>query len=138
MRTNLLTCLYIVVCVALAAFVVAGCGGSLIIPTYVGGGIPPGDLDIGGAVVQDVPPPGEASAVLVPVAGAEVVLYRGANEVGRTATGVTGHFSFESPDTGNYRVRVTGPDGSGLQPAERQFQHRHGQQTFLTITLEPE
>lgn len=138
MRTNMPTCLYIAVCIALAAFVVAGCGGSLINATYVGGGIPPGDLDIGGVVVQDLPPPGEASAALVPVEGAEVVLYRGANEVGRTVTGATGHFSFQSPDTGNYRVCVTAPEGSGLQPAERQFQHRHGQQTFMTITLEPE
>jgi hypothetical protein len=118
----------------------AGCGGSDLL-AYIGGGLPPGDGDIGGVVLASVPAESAvnvAQAETVPVVGAEVMLYRGQRLVGRTETGEGGFFRFQDPPTGQFEVRVEPPAGSQLQQARRQFQHQGGQQTFLTIVLEPE
>ena len=129
----------LVLCVS-AALPLAGCGGSVFAP-LTGGGLPPGEVDIGGIVVTE---DAQAAAVATlqvaetPVVGAWVRLMRGTREMARVQTGNTGHFRFENPETGNYRVEVTPPTGSGLQGAQRQFQHQAGQQTFLRIVLERE
>ena len=125
----------------------SGCGGSGWFDlAYLGGGLPPGEPDIGGVVVAAAP----ASTVTAlsattaqgdaaePVVGAQVDLLRGRRVVGTATTGPGGYFRFENPDTGNYQVRVTPPAGSGLRQAQRQFRHTRGQQTFLTIQLERE
>lgn len=129
----------LVLCVS-AALPLAGCGGSVFAP-LTGGGLPPGEVDIGGIVVtEDVGAAAVDSlqATDTPVVGAWVRLMRGAREMARVQTGSTGHFRFENPETGNYMVEVTPPTGSGLQAAQRQFQHQAGQQTFLRIVLERE
>jgi len=128
---------------ALLAVMLMGCSGVVDLVAYIGGGLPPGDGDIGGLVLAEVPAVAAANiapaqAATVPVPGATVVLYVGQREVGRTATGPEGYFRFEQPDSGRYSVVVDPPAGSGLQQARRQFQHRRGQQTLLTIILEPE
>lgn len=134
-RTSLLRLLLLVMGL-LAALYLAGCSGS-IIPAYTGGGIPPGEPDIGGIVLSEAVGQADAAAqATTPVVGAEVVLFRGAHEVGRATTGPEGHFSFERPATGSYRARVTPPAGSGLQEATRQFRHQFRQQTFLRIVLQ--
>lgn len=120
------------------ALVLGGCAGALLL-AYTGGGLPPGETDIGGVVLAAVPVTGvSATQATEPVEGAEVELLRGTTLVGRATTGAGGYFRFESPDSGTYRVRVTPPRGSGLQQAQRQFEHQYGLQTFLTIVLEPE
>ena len=131
--------LLLVLLLAISIAAIVGCGSGGFIPTYVGGGLPPGEPDIGGVVLQEAATQSEAPAqTTAPVEGAEVVLLRGQQQVGTATTGATGHFRFEGPATGQYRVRVTPPAGSGLQPATRQFQHQAGRQTFLTIVLQPE
>ena len=128
---------------ALVAVALAGCAGVADLIAYIGGGLPPGDGDIGGIVLAAVPTTASADLALpaqaatVPVPDAEVILYQGQRDVGRTTTGPEGYFRFQQPATGQYSVVVTPPAGSALQQARRQFQHRHGQQTFLTIVLEP-
>ncbi|MBU0611206.1 MAG: carboxypeptidase-like regulatory domain-containing protein [Armatimonadetes bacterium] len=128
---------------ALIAVALAGCAGVADLIAYIGGGLPPGDDDIGGIVVAAAPtvtsadPAAPAQAATVPVPDAEVIMYQGQHEVGRTTTGPEGYFRFQQPATGQYSVVVTPPAGSGLQQARRQFQHQRGQQTFLTIVLEP-
>ena len=116
-----------------------GCGSSDLLISYTGGGLPPGDADIGGVVLAEVPNGSVAATqVTTPVQGAEVLLFRGRQRVGRAVTGNDGYFRFQNPYTGQYHVVVNPPTGSGLRQAQRQFQHARGQQTFLTITLEQE
>jgi len=128
---------------ALVTVALAGCAGVADLIAYIGGGLPPGDDDIGGIVVAAAPSvtsadlAAPAQGATIPVPDAEVILYVGQHEVGRTTTGPAGYFRFQQPDTGGYSVVVNPPPGSGLQQARRQFQHRRGQQTFLTIVLEP-
>ena len=129
----LLACIAVTVAVALV-----GCAATDLL-AYTGGGLPPGDGDIGGLVLAATGTATTATAAqagTVPVPDATVVLYRGTTEVGRTQTGPQGYFRFEKPATGTYQVRVQPPAGSGLREAQRQFQHRRGQQSFLTILLE--
>ncbi len=127
----------------LVVLALGGCAGGATLLAYIGGGLPPGDDDIGGVVVTatDV---GAARATVtvgaagqVPVPDAEVVLYAGDREAGRVLTGPEGYFRFERPASGNYSVVVTPPAGSGLRQARHQFRHQRGRQTFLTIVLEP-
>jgi hypothetical protein len=137
MRTRALLCLV----GGLVVITLVGCAGAAALVAYIGGGLPPGDTDIGGVVLADASVAAVSVApaqATVPVEDAEVVLYRGQNEVGRTRTGPGGYFRFQQPDTGAYRVTVEPPSGSGLLRAERQFQHQYGQQTYLTIVLDPE
>lgn len=130
----------------------AGCGSTSGLLAYTGGGLPPGDGDIGGIVLAALPSATAAAAVAgsgaaamlsaapaatSPVVGAEVTLLRGTSVVGRTQTGPQGYFRFVRPAGGRYVVAVEPPAGSGLQAAQRQFQHRYGQRTFLEIVLEP-
>lgn len=123
------------------AIVLSGCSGVDLL-AYDGGGLPPGDGDVGGIVLAAVETAAtdggvESSATSeVPVVGAEVVLYRGNTEVGRTQTGEGGYFRFTRPGTGQYAVEVTPPAGSPLLQARREFRHQSGIQTFLTIVLE--
>jgi hypothetical protein len=122
---------------ALGLAAAAGCS-SAGFATFTGGGLPPGDPDIGGVVLAAAATTTGATTAQAetPVEGAEVLLLRGMREVGRATTGAGGFFRFENPDTDNYTVSVTPPEGSGLQPAQRQFMHQKGQQTFLTIVLD--
>ncbi len=127
--------LMVIIC---AMALLQGCGGSVLSP-LTGGGLPPGEVDIGGVIVAE---DAQAAAVAplevteTPVAGAWVRLMRGTREMARIQTGNTGHFRFENPETGNYLVEVTPPPGSGLQSTQRQFQHQAGRQTFLRIVLQ--
>lgn len=116
---------------------------------YTGGGLPPGEPDLGGIVVAQVPDSGAAAASVVTaqitppegtvaVEDAQVVLMRGRSVVGRARSGAGGYFRFEAPDTGNYTVLVIPPGGSGLRDAERVVAHQRGQMTFITVTLERE
>lgn len=125
------------VCVAV---VLLGCSSGATLLSYTGGGLPPGEPDIGGVVLATAP---AASAVAqqtanVPVVGARVQLIRGQSAVGEAVTGEGGYFRFEGPAGGSYEVIVTPPEGSGWRQARRQFRHIQGQQTFLTIVLEPD
>ncbi len=130
--------LCVAICAVALAAGLAGCSSGLSLPSYTGGGLPPGDVDLGGVVVTEAVAATDAQAqTTAPVVGAEVVLFRGQREVGRTQTGAGGYFRFENPDTGQYVIEVTPPSGSGLAAARRQFRHRAGRQTFLTITLKP-
>ncbi len=102
---------------------------------FQGSGLPPGDPDIGGVVVADAEDV-QTSQDTVGIVGAEVVLFRGPREVGRTETGQDGYFRFEHPLSGNYVLEVTAPEDSGLGAARREFYHTRGQQTFLRIQLQ--
>ncbi len=138
MRAHALCLCVAAAAVAVCGVLVGGCGSASLIEAYTGGGLPPGDPDIGGVVLQEtVAQSSVGPQQTTPVVGAEVVLYRGQQRVGQTLTGPGGFFRFGNPRTGSYRVRVTPPAGSGLSEAERQFEHRAGEQTFLTIILEP-
>jgi hypothetical protein len=141
MRSSTAATRPILLALALAATaLLAGCGGSFI-PAYTGGGFPPGEPDIGGVVLAEASTQTQTDAAAqatIPVVGAEVVLLRGNREVGRATTGAGGHFAFEKPASGQYRVRVTPPAGSGLSGATRQFRHQSGRQTFLSIVLQRE
>ncbi len=121
----------------------AGCGGETLV-AYTGGGLPPGEPDIGGVVVasadgdvaaaqasgDDVPEDREA------IVGAEVGLVRGQRVVGRAVTGEGGYFRFQHPATGNYAIVVEPPeDRVDLRGARRNVSHVGGQQTFVTIEL---
>jgi len=120
-------------------FTLLGCSSSDLFISYTGGGLPPGDGDIGGVVLAEVPSGSVAATqATTPVQGAEALLFRSRQRVGRAVTSDGGYFRFENPHTGQYQVVVNPPPGSGLRQAQRQFQHTLGQQTFLTITLEPE
>ena len=121
----------------LIALTSLGCSSLDLLIAYTGGGLPPGDEDIGGVVVAAVSDGAVTAAqATTPVPGAEVLLFRQMQQVGMAITGDGGYFRFENPDTGQYRLMVNPPPGSGLLPAERQFQHTRGIQTFLTITLQ--
>lgn len=132
---------YLILTVLVLLPLCAGCGGTDLL-AYIGGSLPPGDGDIGGVVVAALPSSTAevqvAQAGSTPVVGAEVRLYRGQQVVGQTRTGEGGYFRFQTPPTGQFAVEVDPPQGAGLQQARRQFQHRGGQQTFLTIVLEPD
>jgi hypothetical protein len=127
-------------CAGLLAFLLAagamtmlgGCAGA---PGWTGGGLPPGPTDIGGVVVADTTPQASSPPTQPPVEGAEILLVHGNREVGRATTGSGGYFRFENPPTGQYKIEVTPPAGSGLDGAKKQFAHVHGKQTFLTIVL---
>lgn len=131
------------------ATLMAGCGGALLL-AYTGGGLPPGEPDLGGIVVASAdssvttaqaagPAQGDVPPGAEPVAGAQVTLMRGRTVVGRATTGEGGYFRFENPDTGSYAIDVTPPAGStGLLGARRQVTHTRGQRTFVTIRLERE
>ncbi len=118
-----------------------GCGATTDLRiAYTGGGLPPGDTDLGGIVVAAAPAPAgvaPAQGSTVPVAGATVTLFSGDTQVGQTQTGPQGYFRFENPRTGAYLVRVDPPAGSGLQSVQRQFRHRYGRRTFEQIFLPP-
>ncbi|NLO73718.1 MAG: hypothetical protein GX100_06350 [candidate division WS1 bacterium] len=120
----------------LLALCLAGCGGETLL-AYTGGGLPPGDMDIGGVVLAAAPASTlAATQTTEPVVGARVQLLRSGALTGETLTGAGGYFRFEHPATGLYEVVITPPAGSGLRQARRQFQHQYRQQTFLTIVLE--
>ncbi|MGD9495164.1 MAG: carboxypeptidase regulatory-like domain-containing protein [Armatimonadota bacterium] len=130
-----------------SALALVGCGGAVLV-AYTGGGLPPGEPDLGGIVVAavdeqvataqavdtaqgDVPPGTE------PVEGADVLLTRGRDVVGRATSGPGGYFRFERPATGNYTLQVTPPASRpDLRPAQRQVSHVRGRRTFVTIQLE--
>jgi len=124
----------------LLALLLAGCGGTAL-PSYTGGGLPPGDPDLGGVVfasadtqtttAQTVPPDAER------IVGAPVTLMRGQGVVGRTTTGDGGYFRFERPDTGNYTIVVEPPAGrDDLRGAQRNVSHTRGARTFVVIELQ--
>ena len=121
----------------LGTIALIGCGSGSTDIAFQGGGLPPGDPDIGGVVVADSGDVQTAQDSEVGIEGAEVVLFRGQHAVGSTTTGPGGYFRFEHPLTGNYVLEITAPEGSGLGGARREFYHQQGQQTFLRITLEP-
>ena len=79
------------------ATLMAGCAGALLL-AYTGGGLPPGEPDLGGIVVAAVdgdlstmqfslPAQGDVPPGTEPVAGAQVTLLRGRAAVGRATTG---------------------------------------------------
>lgn len=143
MRSPYSYCIGLLVVACGAALVgMGGCGGSDgVVIAYTGGGLPPGEPDIGGVVVAEADSQVSTASngdETTPVAGAEVLLIRGRHVVGQTSTGPEGYFRFENPASGAYEVRVTAPAGSGLRGARRQFMHTYGRQTFLTIVLERE
>lgn len=122
----------------LAAIAIIGCSsGDGTDLSFQGGGVPPGDPDIGGVVVADEGDVQTAGESTVGIEDAEVVLFRGVHEVGRTQTGPDGDFRFKHPLTGNYVLEVTPPEDSGLGEARDEFHHTRGQQTFRTIKLGP-
>ena len=139
---------YALALLILAALAIVGCGASDLLLAYTGGGLPPGEPDLGGIVVAavddgvvngasleatqgDVPPGTE------PIEGASVTLLRGRMVVGRAVTGEGGYFRFERPDTGSYTIVVTPPAGAPyLRGTEQQVSHTRGQRTFVTIELE--
>lgn len=124
------------------AALVLGCSGATLL-AYTGGGLPPGEPDLGGIVVAAV----DAAAVTgsaemspqqatAPVEGAEVVLLRGRNEVGRATTGPEGYFRFEHPDTGSYELVVSPPASRpDLRDTRRAVSHVRNRRTFVTIEL---
>ena len=138
-----------IVTLIIFATLLAGCGGALLL-AYTGGGLPPGEPDLGGIVVASVDASTSAAQVsettqsdvppgTEPVAGAQVMLMRGRTVVGRAATGEGGYFRFENPDTGSYTIEVAPPAGStDLRGAQRQVTQTRGQRTFVTIQLERE
>jgi len=119
-----------------------GCSAATLL-AYTGGGLPPGEPDLGGIVVAAVDDDATTTAASVdvqqatePVEGAGVVLLRGRNVVGRATTGAGGYFRFERPDTGNYDLQVTPPASRpDLRPAERSVSHVRNRRTFVTIEL---
>lgn len=117
-----------------------GCGGGLSFDlAYTGGGLPPGEPDIGGIVVaaaDDVDTAQDQSTGEVPVVGAEVRLIRGRAVVGLAIAGDEGFFRFEHPDSGRYTIVVRPPEGSGLGRERRQVQHVRGRKTFVEMRLE--
>ena len=122
---------------------VMGCGGGgATLVAYLGGGLPPGEGDLGGQVVVAASAPAlvAPAAEPVPVVGAQVILRRGnsTKTVGETKTGPDGYFKFEQPPTGNYRIVVNPPPDSHLKGAEKDVTHTKGKKTLVTITLAPE
>lgn len=122
------------------ALALSGCSAGEALLAYTGGGLPPGDPDLGGVVVasvdgetstaQDVPPGAEG------IEGATVTLMRGQRVVGRATTGEGGYFRFQEPATGNYTVVADPPaNRQDLQRAQRSVSHTGGQRTFVTIEL---
>lgn len=129
---------------AVLAWALAGCGGGEALLAYTGGGLPPGDPDLGGVVVASAD--GTVSAAqtsgpdlpegVEPIADAEVSLLRGQAVVGRTTTGEGGYFRFEHPLTGRYTLVVEPPAWrDDLQREQRIVNHTRGQQTFVTVEL---
>ena len=131
----LLLLLVLLVAASLGLLVLSG--GDGLAPVYVGGGLPPGEPDIGGIVLRPPVPVEDPDLPLLPlpVVCAQVLLISGDVEVGLTETGPDGYFCFAEPETGEYEVVVTPPPGSGLKQTKRQFRHQEGKQTFLTIML---
>ncbi len=125
-------CLLALLLAAAALAILGGCAGG---PGFTGGGFPPGPADIGGVVVADTTTQASSAPTQPPVEGAEILLVHGNREVGRATTGSGGYFRFENPPTGQYKIEVTPPAGSGLDGTKKQFAHVHGKQTFLTIVL---
>lgn len=115
-----------------------GCGGGAVLMSYIGGGLPPGEPDIGGVVLAVAPATAwvDTAAGETPVVGATVELYKGIHRVGQTLTGAGGYFRFEEPASGRYRLQVTPPVGSGLRAAQRDVDHQYGRQTFVEIVLQ--
>ncbi len=127
---------------ALAALFVGCSGGEWLELAYTGGGLPPGDPDMGGIVVASADEiataqsdPGDPTDELVPVPGATVRLIRGRAVVGVAVTGAQGYFRFEQPATGRYGLEIVPPAGSGLQRARLEVEHQAGQQTFVEVRL---
>jgi hypothetical protein len=122
--------------------ILTGCAGETLL-AYTGGGLPPGEPDLGGIVVASVdgqtataqPMPPEGTEPLV---GARVQLLRGRRPAGTAMTGAGGYFRFERPATGSYTLVVTPPaDRPDLLGAERAVYHTRGAQTFVTVELPP-
>lgn len=121
--------------------VILGCSAATLL-AYTGGGLPPGEPDLGGIVVAAVDD-GAVTAASVdaqqatePIEGASVTLLRGRNVVGRATTGEGGYFRFERPDTGSYDLQVTPPASRpDLRPVERTVSHVRNRRTFVTIEL---
>ena len=127
-----------IVAVILGLTAVLGCAAGGLLLGYTGGSLPPGEGDIGGVVLTAAPPAAATVAQApVPVAGAEVLLYRGVALKGRAVTGPEGYFYFANPDAGNYTLEIIPPEGSGLESATVNIHHNVGQQTYVTIELSP-
>ena len=117
-----------------------GCGGDTLMPSQDNGvGVEESTIEgvvvTGDAAVGSV---GTLQETETPVVGAQVRLMLGTREMAMAQTGTAGQFRFFNPETGNYRVEVTPPEGSGLQGAQHQFQHQAGVRTQLRIRLQPE
>ncbi len=126
---------------AVVALGLVGCSAGDLLIAYTGGGLPPGEPDLGGIVVTQISsttaqnppgPPAGSQAVM----GAHVRLLRGNSVLSQTMTGNGGYFRFQAPPTGTYTVQVVGPVGAGFEDASSTINHRGGEQTFITITLE--
>lgn len=143
MRSMRWTGLLLILLATASALALMGCSGEMLL-AYTGGGLPPGEPDLGGVVVASVDgdaataqtvddePPAGAERIV----GARVTLMRGQRVVGRTTTGEGGYFRFERPDTGSYAVIVEPPTGrEDLRGAQRNVNHVRGQRTFVTIEL---
>ena len=127
-----------IVAVILGLTAVLGCAAAGLLLAYSGGSLPPGEGDIGGLVLAAAPPgPVTTAQAPTPVAGAEVLLYRGVALKGRAVTGPEGYFNFERPDSGNYTLEIIPPEDSGLAAATVNIHHNVGQQTYVTIELSP-
>ena len=128
----------LVILTAVVALGLLGCAAAELLVAYTGGSLPPGEPDLGGIVVTQI---SEVTAAQVPagtevVVGAHVRLFQGARVVGQTVTGEGGYFRFEAPATGTYTVDVAGPVGAGFENARRTVNHRAGERTFVTITMQ--
>ena len=129
--------------ISLILLLLAGCGGDSLI-AYTGGGLPPGEPDLGGVVVasvDDAVATAQAVVETIPddaerIGGARVTLMRGQRVVGHAVTGESGCFRFEAPDSGSYTIVVDPPAGrEDLRGLQRSVSHLRGQRTFVVIDL---
>jgi hypothetical protein len=123
---------------AMLSLLASGCGGGGVFATFTGGGLPPGEADLGGQVLaQSTSTALTPAQATVPVVGAHVVLYHGSQVVEDTTTGPNGYFKFVDPDSGNYKIAVNPPAGAKLKGVDEEVVHTKGQKTFVTIILPP-
>jgi hypothetical protein len=141
--TGLRARLFGLIALAVLLGVLPGCsGGEGFDLAYTGGGLPPGDPDIGGIVVASADgmetAQGDSTEGLVPVPGATVRLIRGRAVVGVAVSGDEGYFRFDNPAAGRYALEIHPPAGSGLQRTRLEVEHQAGQQTFVEVHLQPD